>query len=302
MTESAQVFKGVHDTPTYTDVFFNKPMRLWVAVPLSLGLTSTLVATVLLLDSGYARATLVWGLLLTALTTAVGAVIPHGRPSLQFRLRSLWRAARPRSATQRHPSAAGRAPRGDRQSQLHRARRLRPLSARRAALLLAAHQETPRRCRATRHPGPRIALRGNDLRPGGATRSASAAARDAARAPQPTHLGHRLCPDGAHPGRRKPPHPHLLADHPRRRRPRRSQPRRSAHQDRRLAGRTRQGIRSVPGGLPPVGRRRHHRATRRIRCHTGHRGHGRLVLAPQRLSRRVHCHPAAQAPTRPAVR
>lgn len=107
MTESAQVFKGVHDTPTYTDVFFNKPMRLWVAVPLSLGLTSTLVATVLLLDSGYARATLVWGLLLTALTTAVGAVIPHGRPSLQFRLPSLWRAARPRSATSAtHPLLA----------------------------------------------------------------------------------------------------------------------------------------------------------------------------------------------------
>ena len=34
MTESAQMFKGVHDIPVYTDILFNKPLRLWVAVSL----------------------------------------------------------------------------------------------------------------------------------------------------------------------------------------------------------------------------------------------------------------------------
>jgi AAA-like domain len=99
MTESAQLFKGVHDTPTYTDVFFNKPMRLAVAVPLGLGLTGTVAATVVVLDSGHVRAVLIWGLLATAVTTAAGAVLPHGRPSLQFRLHSLWRLARPRRSS-----------------------------------------------------------------------------------------------------------------------------------------------------------------------------------------------------------
>lgn len=99
MTESAQVFKGVHDTPNYTDIFFNKPMRLWVAIPLGLGTTATVVSTVLLLDSGYVRAVFIWGVLLTALTAGIGAIIPHRRPSLQFRARSLRRALRPRTRT-----------------------------------------------------------------------------------------------------------------------------------------------------------------------------------------------------------
>ncbi|MDV3133322.1 ATP-binding protein [Mycobacterium sp. 29Ha] len=97
MTESAQVFKGVHDTPNYTDIFFNKPMRLWVAIPLGLGTTATVVSTVLLLNSGYVRAVFIWGVLLTALTAGIGAIIPHRRPSLQFRARSLWRTLRPRT-------------------------------------------------------------------------------------------------------------------------------------------------------------------------------------------------------------
>jgi hypothetical protein len=99
MTESAQVFKGVHDTPNYTDVFFDKPMRLWVAVPLGLGITATVVSAVLLLDSGYVRTVLVCGLLITALTAGIGAIVPTGRPSLQFRARSLWRTLRPHSAS-----------------------------------------------------------------------------------------------------------------------------------------------------------------------------------------------------------
>ena len=97
MTESAQVFKGVHDTPNYTDIFFDKPMRLWVAVPLGLGITATVVSTVLLLDSGYVRTVLVCGVLITALTAGIGAIIPHGRPSLQFRARSLRHVLRPRA-------------------------------------------------------------------------------------------------------------------------------------------------------------------------------------------------------------
>ncbi len=37
MTESAQLFKGVHDTPVYTDILFKKPLRLWVAISLYTG-------------------------------------------------------------------------------------------------------------------------------------------------------------------------------------------------------------------------------------------------------------------------
>src|SRR6185312_1343943 len=99
MTESAQVFKGVHDPPNYPDIFFDKPMRLWVAVPLGLGITATVVSAVLLLDSGYVRTVLVCGLLITALTAGIGAIVPTGRPSLQFRARSLWRTLRPHSAS-----------------------------------------------------------------------------------------------------------------------------------------------------------------------------------------------------------
>ena len=45
MTESAQLFKGVHDTPVYTDILFKKPLRLWVAVSLYGGTALTVVLT-----------------------------------------------------------------------------------------------------------------------------------------------------------------------------------------------------------------------------------------------------------------
>lgn len=302
MTESAQVFQGVHDTPTYTDVFFNKPMRLWVAVPLGLGLTGTLVLTVLLLDSGYVRAILVCGLLLTALTTAVGALMPRGRPSLQFRLRSLWRAARPGAASSAgHPLLA--APReviGNLSFTEHGVC---------AHYLLAGLRYYLQPTRKRVGVAERHAILAREL-PSGATIYGLSVPQDQRQLLRAMLHGHRHQPAWVTACQQMAPT--LAAETPRTRifwltipvrRPRRPQPGRSAHQDRRLAGRTRQGIRSLPGGLPAVGRRRHHRATRRIRCPTGHRRHGRLVLAPQRLSRRVH-QPAAAPPagTRAPVR
>ena len=140
-TESAQVFKGVHDTPTYTDVLFNKPMRLWVAIPLGFGPDRH--------PRGHRAAA---GLRLCARHSRAAdccSPAPHRRRGrrrppraslLQFRLRSLC-ARRPAPIRhERHPSAAGRAREVIGNLQLHRARRLRPLSAGRAALLLAVHQ------------------------------------------------------------------------------------------------------------------------------------------------------------------
>ena len=104
MTESAQVFQGVHDTPVYTN-FLGKPLRLWVAITAATGLTATALATVLLLDSGHARAVFVWGLLATAALAGAGALMPRTRPNAAFRLRAWRRAARPRlhsSATDAH--------------------------------------------------------------------------------------------------------------------------------------------------------------------------------------------------------
>lgn len=95
MTESAQLFKGVHDTPVYTDILFKKPMRLWVAVSLYGGTALTAVFTILALDSGHARATLICGLLATGTTGGAAALMPRGRPTLRFRLASAWRALRP---------------------------------------------------------------------------------------------------------------------------------------------------------------------------------------------------------------
>lgn len=95
MAESAQIFKGVHDTPVYTDILFNKPLRLWVAVSLYGGGGLTIVLTVLTLDSGHARATLICGALLSGAAAAIAALIPRGRPALRFRLRSWWQVLRP---------------------------------------------------------------------------------------------------------------------------------------------------------------------------------------------------------------
>lgn len=98
MTESAQLFKGVHDTPVYTDILFKKPLRLAVAVSLYGGTAATAVFTILALDSGHARATLIYGLIVTGILAGAAALIPRGRPTLRFRASCAWRALRPRPA------------------------------------------------------------------------------------------------------------------------------------------------------------------------------------------------------------
>ncbi|MCB0939250.1 MAG: ATP-binding protein [Mycobacterium sp.] len=95
MTDSAQLFHGIHDTPVYTDFLFRKPLRLWVAAPAALGLTVTFVLTVRMLDSGHARAVLMAGLALTGLAAGLGAILPTGRPGLGFRAAAVWRTVRP---------------------------------------------------------------------------------------------------------------------------------------------------------------------------------------------------------------
>lgn len=99
MTESAQLFKGVHDIPVYTNILFNKPLRLPVAISLYGGAVLTVALTVAMLDSGHARATLIGGALITATAAGGAALLPRGRPSLGFRLHSLWRTVCPREAT-----------------------------------------------------------------------------------------------------------------------------------------------------------------------------------------------------------
>jgi hypothetical protein len=95
VTDSAQLFHGIHDSPVYTDFLFRKPLRLWVAAPAALGLTVTFVLTVRMLDSGHARAVLMTGLALTGLTAGLGAILPTGRPGLGFRAAALWRTVHP---------------------------------------------------------------------------------------------------------------------------------------------------------------------------------------------------------------
>ena len=99
MTESAQLFKGVHDTPIYTDILFKKPLRLWVAVSLYGGTALTVVLTILALDSGHARAILIYGLMLTGAAGGAAALMPRQRPTLRFRIASAWRALRPTLAS-----------------------------------------------------------------------------------------------------------------------------------------------------------------------------------------------------------
>jgi hypothetical protein len=99
MTESAQLFKGVHDIPVYTNILFNKPLRLPVAISLYGGAVLTVAITVVMLDSGHARATLLGGAVVTAAAAGAAALLPRGRPTLRFRLDSLWRTVCPRQAT-----------------------------------------------------------------------------------------------------------------------------------------------------------------------------------------------------------
>lgn len=101
--ETAQVFKGIHDIPTYTDILGRRPLRLWVAAPLMLGVPLTCVAAVLALQTGHARAILIGGLLATAALAGIGALIPATRPGLPFRLAAALRALRP-TPTQTHRS------------------------------------------------------------------------------------------------------------------------------------------------------------------------------------------------------
>ena len=106
MTESAQLFKGVHHIPVYTDILFSKPLRIWVAYSLYGGTAITIVATILTLDSGHARSVLICGLLATAAGAGAAALTPRARPTLRFRLRSAWHALRPAPATTTDPLVA----------------------------------------------------------------------------------------------------------------------------------------------------------------------------------------------------
>ena len=99
MVESAQMFKGVHDVPTYINILFDKPLRAGVAISLYIGVPATAIAAALTLDSGHARTALACGLLLTGASAGIAALMPRTRPTLRFRVRSLWRAICPRSQT-----------------------------------------------------------------------------------------------------------------------------------------------------------------------------------------------------------
>jgi len=95
MTGTAQLFTGVHDTPVYTNVLFDKPLRIWVAVPVVVGTVTTILLAVLNLSSGHALAILIAGALVTAAFTGLGALVPRTRPNLVFRLKALRAAVRP---------------------------------------------------------------------------------------------------------------------------------------------------------------------------------------------------------------
>lgn len=95
MTDTAQLFTGVHDTPVYTNVLFDKPLRIWAAVPVVVGTVTTILLAVLNLSSGHALAILIAGALVTAAFTGLGALVPRTRPNLIFRLKALRAAVRP---------------------------------------------------------------------------------------------------------------------------------------------------------------------------------------------------------------
>ncbi len=226
MTESAQLFKGVHDIPVYTDILFNKPLRLWVAISLYGGAALTVVLTILTLDSGHARAMLICGLMLTGAAAGGAALMPRGRPTLRFRLRSAWRALRPTLASSASDPllAPPRTVIGNLSFTAHGVYAHYLISG-----LPYYLQSTKRRIGvADRHqaPGPRNPRRDMGFRAVGAPKPTPTAARHAAWPPRQAALGRRLPSDGARHRRTKPPHPHLLAGDARRRRPRRAQPRR----------------------------------------------------------------------------
>jgi hypothetical protein len=95
MVESAQVFKNVHDVPTYINILFDKPLRAGVAISLYVGIPATALIAALTLDSGHARTALICGLLVTGAAAGTAALMPRTRPTLRFRIRSLWRALCP---------------------------------------------------------------------------------------------------------------------------------------------------------------------------------------------------------------
>ena len=96
MADTAQVFAGVHDTPVYTNIVFNKPLRIWVAAPTVIGAVTTALVAVVNLASGHSLAILISGLALTGLAAGAGALVPRTRPNLGFRLKALHRSLRPR--------------------------------------------------------------------------------------------------------------------------------------------------------------------------------------------------------------
>ena len=95
MADNAQLFTGVHDTPVYTNVLFDKPLRVWVAVPAVVGTVTTVLLAVTNLASGHALGILIVGALVTGLFTGLGALVPRSRPSMAFRLRAMKAALRP---------------------------------------------------------------------------------------------------------------------------------------------------------------------------------------------------------------
>ena len=298
MTESAQVFRGVHDTPDYTQL----PRQ--AAAPVGghhrcrrahRDSTGHRVAAGLRprprrLRLGRARHRGRW--------PASARSCPHAAPRCVPATRLRRRAARPRL----HSSAtdhAGPAARHHRQPHLHQPRRLRALSAHRAALLPATHQTPHRRGRKPPQPGARIALRHMDVRAVSTSRSAPTAAGHAARAPRQARLGHGLPADASHTSRGttrapastgwpSPSTPAAAGTAP---------PARSPRSSDWLAGRDKDSDSSL-AAYHRLAARHHHRPARRVRADAGQRRHDRLVLAAQRISRGhspTRCPAAARA-------
>ena len=158
------MFKGVHDTPTYINILFKKPLRLCVAISLYSGAPLTAVFTTLALDSGHARASWPAVFWLPAAAAGAAALIPRGGPPCASG--SAQPVARPasRRSQQRQQPPAGAAGHRHRQSEFYRPRRLCPLSDQWPALLSAIHQTPRRRGQHTPDPGPRNTCRHMDFR------------------------------------------------------------------------------------------------------------------------------------------
>jgi hypothetical protein len=95
MSDNAQLFTGVHDTPAYTRLF-NRSTRVWVAAPVVLGGVSTPVLAAVNLDSGNARSIVIIGVLITAVLTGLGALVPRSRPNMAFRAKAHRASIRPK--------------------------------------------------------------------------------------------------------------------------------------------------------------------------------------------------------------